>query len=79
MNSATDDQIPADELDIASMQLGVDGLEFALQSREQELLVQAQNLQDANAALKVLLLLLIITSQLQIDQKVLKIRRVEFK
>ena len=35
MNSATDDQIPADELDIASMQLGIDGLEFALQSREQ--------------------------------------------
>jgi len=35
MSSATDDQIPADELDIASMQLGIDGLEFALQSREQ--------------------------------------------
>ena len=35
MSSATDDQIPADELDIASMQLGIDDLEFALQSREQ--------------------------------------------
>ena len=35
MNSATDEQVPADELDVASMQLGIDGLEFAMQSREQ--------------------------------------------
>ena len=35
MSSTTDEQVPADELDIASMQLGIDGLAFALQSREQ--------------------------------------------
>jgi hypothetical protein len=35
MPPATDDQVPADELDISSMQLGIDGLEFSLQTREQ--------------------------------------------
>lgn len=35
MSPATDDQIPAEELDISSMQLGIDDLEFALQTREQ--------------------------------------------
>lgn len=35
MCPVTDDQIPARELDIASMQLGIDELEFALQTREQ--------------------------------------------
>ena len=53
MNSATDEQIPADELDIASMQLGVDGLEFALQSREQ---VRAMALSLATQAQRELLL-----------------------
>ena len=35
MPPATDDQVPAKELDITSMQLGIDALEFALQTREQ--------------------------------------------
>jgi len=35
MNPADDDKVPAKELDITSMQLGIDDLEFALQTREQ--------------------------------------------
>ena len=35
MSPVTDDQVPAEELDISSMQLGIDGTEFALQTREQ--------------------------------------------
>jgi hypothetical protein len=35
MPPVTDDLVPAEELDIASMQLGIDDLEFALQTREQ--------------------------------------------
>jgi len=35
MHSTTDGPVPADELDIFSMQLGIDDLEFALDSREQ--------------------------------------------
>lgn len=35
MSPVTDDQVPAEELDISSMQLGIDGIEFALQTREQ--------------------------------------------
>jgi hypothetical protein len=35
MNPVNDKQIPAKELDISSMQLGVDDIEFALQTREQ--------------------------------------------
>ena len=35
MRSVSDDPVPAGELDISSMQLGVDELEFALNSREQ--------------------------------------------
>ncbi len=53
MNSATDEQVPADELDVASMQLGIDGLEFALQSREQ---VRAMALSLATQAQQELLL-----------------------
>lgn len=34
MTSGTDDQVSARELDVASMQLGVDDLEFAMQTRE---------------------------------------------
>jgi hypothetical protein len=43
MRSITDDQIPAEELDIASMQLGVDEHEFALKTRE-HVRVMAQTL-----------------------------------
>ena len=35
MNTRTEDPVPANELDIASMQLGVDRLEFSLHSREE--------------------------------------------
>ena len=45
MNTTTEDSIPARELDIASMQLGIDRLEFALQSRE-EVRVMAQTLAE---------------------------------
>jgi hypothetical protein len=34
MNTSTEGSVPARELDIASMQLGIDRLEFALQTRE---------------------------------------------
>jgi hypothetical protein len=34
MNTTTKDPVPASELDITSMQLGIDRLEFTLQSRE---------------------------------------------
>lgn len=45
MNTTTDDPIPARELDIASMQLGIDRLEFRLQSRE-DARVMAQTLAE---------------------------------
>jgi hypothetical protein len=34
MNTTTEDSVPANELDIASMQLGIDRIEFTLQTRE---------------------------------------------
>lgn len=43
MNTTTGDSIPAGELDIASMQLGIDRLEFTLQSRE-DVRIMAQTL-----------------------------------
>jgi hypothetical protein len=34
MNTVTEGPVPANELDITSMQLGIDRLEFSLHSRE---------------------------------------------
>jgi hypothetical protein len=45
MNTNSEDPVPAGELDIASMQLGIDALEFSLQSRE-EVRVMAQTLAE---------------------------------
>jgi len=45
MNTTTEDSIPARELDIPSMQLGIDRLEFTLQSRE-DVRVMAQTLAE---------------------------------
>ena len=47
MNTVTEDPVPANELDITSMQLGIDRLEFSLHSRED---VRATTLTLANQA-----------------------------
>jgi hypothetical protein len=51
MSSVSDDPVPAEELDISSMQLGIDDLEFALNSREQVRSVAQTFVQQAHREL----------------------------
>jgi hypothetical protein len=54
MKPTTEDPVPASELDIASMQLGIDRLEFALQTREAVRLMAQALAQQAQRGLLLL-------------------------